>query len=81
MLALNPFAGISSGGHLVPKSYGRLRALDNEHVAVRNLPPEAGLLERLVDRLRVLVEHHAQAVQGGRRRLSTENIESVSVMP
>jgi hypothetical protein len=41
---------------------GPLRALHDEHVTVRDLPAQSGLLERLVDRLRVLVEHDAQSM-------------------
>jgi hypothetical protein len=41
-----------------------LRRFDHQDVAVRDLPAEAGLVECLVDRLRVLVEHDAQPVPG-----------------
>src|SRR5437763_968231 len=41
---------------------GPFGALDDEHVAAVDLPAEPGLLERLVDRLRILVEHGAEAV-------------------
>jgi hypothetical protein len=41
-----------------------LRRLDHEDVAVRDLPAKTGLVERLVDRFRILVEHDAQRMPG-----------------
>ena len=40
--------------------------LDDEHVAVGDLPPQPGPVERLVDRSRVVLEHDAEAVPGHR---------------
>ena len=37
---------------------------DHEHVTVGDLPPQARLVERLVDRARVLVDHDAEPVPG-----------------
>ena len=65
-LALNPLAGISSGWVLGAEVVGPARCLDDEHVAVGDLPPQPRLVECLVDRPWVLVEHDTEAVPGHR---------------
>jgi hypothetical protein len=50
------------GRVLGPELVGRFRGLDDEHVAVGDPPAQAGPVERLVDRFRVLVEDDAKAV-------------------
>jgi hypothetical protein len=51
---------------------------DDEHVAVSEPPRQAGLVEHLVDRSQVLVEHDPRPCQGMKRTL---NMLSLWVMP
>jgi len=44
-----------------------LRRADDNDIALADVPAEARLLERLVDRLRLLLEYDAEAVPGGLR--------------
>jgi hypothetical protein len=61
-VGLEPLGRDQLRGVLGAEVVGPLRALYDQYVTVRDLPAEPGLRERLVNRLRVLVEHYAEAV-------------------
>jgi hypothetical protein len=61
---LEPVGGNDLGRVRGPDVVRPLGGLDDEHVTVRDLPPQPGLLERVVDRARVLLEHDAEPVPG-----------------
>jgi len=63
-VGLEPLRRDELGRVLYAEVVAPLGRVDDEHVAVGDLPPQPGFLQRLLDRARVRIEDYAEAVPG-----------------